>query len=96
MSNAQQITSVRQLAREVGRSRTAVTKWLKRRDFPASRTGPWSAAEVQAIREWMATLQPDRGNPGAQVASAAPTDPASKDHWLARKYRSQRSRMRLA
>lgn len=42
--------SIRGLAREVGRSETAVRKWIKRQDWPFGR-GPFDVAQV---RSWMA------------------------------------------
>lgn len=48
------IASARELAATVGRSHTAIQKWLKRDDFPFSRSGPWQADEVPALLRWAA------------------------------------------
>jgi hypothetical protein len=75
--------SVRELARRVGRSHTAVTKWLADPRFPVARRGPWDAATVARIREWAATtLEPDRaaegpGGAGESAAAAAGLGDAS-------------------
>ena len=63
---------MRELARRVGRSHTAVTKWLADPRFPSARRGPWDAATVERIREWAeATLEPDRAAVAGESAAAA-------------------------
>lgn len=51
--------SIRRLARHLGRSDTAVRKWMKREDWPFPRTPPWDIKQVQAWAE--INLRPDPG-----------------------------------
>ncbi|HUX03160.1 MAG TPA: hypothetical protein VMY35_19535, partial [Phycisphaerae bacterium] len=64
-----QAKSIRSLAKLVGRSESAVRKWLDRSDWPFSRTGPW---DVQRVRAWMdIQLKPDPAAAYRRRAKAA-------------------------
>lgn len=63
-------SSTRELAAALGKSHTAVNRWLKDDRWPFARKPPWAPAMVAQIRAWAArTLAP---NPGAADAHAAP------------------------
>jgi hypothetical protein len=52
--------SVRDLAKAVEKSHTAVGKWVKRADWPFSRKPPWKRDQLPAIMRWAAdTLAPN-------------------------------------
>src|SRR5690349_4917526 len=51
---AKKINSVRELARHLGRTHKAVGRWLRDDRWPFSRRGPWSAADVPAMKAWAA------------------------------------------
>lgn len=64
--------SVRELARRVDRSHTAVTKWLADPRWPFARRGPWDARTVGEIRQWATTtLEPDKSAHAGDSAAAA-------------------------
>ena len=66
------VQSIRELARRVGRNKTAVTRWLADPRWPFARRGPWDAATVSRIRAWAAaTLEPDRAEAAGESATAA-------------------------
>jgi hypothetical protein len=58
------------LAALVGRSPAAVSKWLRRADWPFARKPPWDAVRVAA---WALGLS---SNPAANAASPPSTEPA--------------------
>lgn len=59
-----EIPSVRQLAKELGRSNPTVLSYVKRQDWPFARKGPWKRSDLPKMRRWMAqTLAPDLANP---------------------------------
>ena len=63
--------SIRELARRVGRSLTAVRRWVKDDRWPFPRRGPW---DVEAVRRWAKrTLMPEPGTPGHEEFVAAQT-----------------------
>lgn len=48
------IKTVTELATLVDRDKSNVSRWLKRPDWPFSRTGPWQRDEVPSILRWVA------------------------------------------
>lgn len=83
-------TSINALSKRVGVTHKTVSSWLKRRDFPVQREGPWSEDDAREIEVWRAThLQPNRADPAYQGRTEPPTDEQDKDYWLMRKYRAQ-------
>lgn len=42
-----------ELADELGRNKSAVTRYTQRPDWPFSRTGPWLRTDLEAIRQWV-------------------------------------------
>ena len=76
--------SARSLARYVGRSSSAVHKWLTREDWPFSLDPPWKVARVKAWMEF--ALSPDPAATSRRRAAAAaagggefrPMGPAAK------------------
>ncbi|HUX03167.1 MAG TPA: hypothetical protein VMY35_19570, partial [Phycisphaerae bacterium] len=67
-----QAKSIRSLAKLVGRSESAVRKWVARSDWPVSRTGPWAASDIRRIRAWMdVMLKPDPAAAYRKRAKAA-------------------------
>ena len=64
-----QAKSIRDLARKVGRSESAVRKWLRRGNWPFSLTPPWVVRDVKA---WMRIhLSPDPAKAYRDRAAAA-------------------------
>ncbi len=62
------ISSIRELARAVGRSHTSVREWMGHPQW-RFRRGPWSAEQVEEIRAWAAaTLAP---NPAERAGTTA-------------------------
>jgi len=54
-----QIASIRKLAKHVGRSHTAVCRWVSHPDWPFG-AGPWSTSMVTKMKAWAnETLMPD-------------------------------------
>jgi hypothetical protein len=68
------ILSARALARELGRSGTAVCGWLRRGDWPFGGP-PWHRRLLPAIRRWARrTLAPDRAAAARAAARATEAD----------------------
>lgn len=64
---AQTIDTQAALAKALRVHRSAVTRYLRRPDFPCKLSPPWDATDVEEIRQWQATeLQPDRSGRGRQ------------------------------
>lgn len=88
-----QATSLRELARHCNRSLSAVRKWIPRRDWIFSRTGPWDVARV---KEWMrVVLSPDPASDyrrrmrearegGGEVADETPLNRAKIANYIER------------
>lgn len=49
-------------------SRTTVTKWVKRADFPCARRGPWSKEQVAEIHAWWLNWRRTTPEEAAEVA----------------------------
>jgi hypothetical protein len=84
-------TSIRQLAKEIGRGESTTRRLLKHKRWPVSREGPWSEDDIHAVRLWLPTLQPNRADKDRVGRSGAepPPEEQTKDYWLMRKYRAQ-------
>lgn len=73
------------LGKSLGVARQTASAMLKRDDFPFSRTGPWSEADVETIRQWReAHLQEDRsahlrGEPIYPPSQPGPRNGAAAD-----------------
>lgn len=67
--------SVAALAQHFSRSRTAIQKWLRRKDWPADvpRSAPWSAEHVSTLEAWASDLRPSR-NPAGKAKSGPESD----------------------
>lgn len=65
------VKSQRALAARFGVSGSTVAGWVKRDDWPVSRTGPWDEPAVARIAEWRHWLQEDRSGKGR-----SPDEPA--------------------
>lgn len=84
-------TSMGQLASRMGVSRPCVSKWVRRKDWPVGRDGPWSEDDARELDVWRTSLRPNRASAeyAGKRASEPPTDEQDKDYWLMRKYRAQ-------
>lgn len=51
-----------ELGAQLGVTQQAVSKLLRREDWPARRRGPWPAGDVKKLQAWHATLQEDRAS----------------------------------
>lgn len=83
--------SITALAKRVGVSTTAASKWLRDRRFPVQREAPWSEDDAREIEVWRKTvLQPNRADPQYQGRTQVEpvADEQSKDYWLMRRYRA--------
>ena len=47
-----EIKSLRELGRAVGRSHTAVRRWLAHDEWPFAKSPPWKAADVAEMKRW--------------------------------------------
>jgi hypothetical protein len=54
------ITSKATLAARLGVHRSSVSRYVRRDDFPAKTSPPWTEADVKIIRDWQSALQEDR------------------------------------
>lgn len=59
-----------ELAAACGVGQSTVRTWVRRDDWPASKTGPWSELDIEPLRKWRATLQEDRSAESRGAASA--------------------------
>jgi len=68
------------LAGALGVSKSTVSKYLKRADWPARRRGPWSDEQVEKIKSWRLALQEDRSekNTPQPVPAGGPNYPQMK------------------
>jgi len=66
-----QVNSVRELAKLVGKSHVAVSKWVKRDDWKFG-LGPWLVSQVPAIQRWEAATLTEPQSPSPSPAN--PTD----------------------
>lgn len=82
--------SIKKLSERMGVTHKTVSTWLKKKNFPVQREGPWSEDDAVEIQVWREThLQPNRADPAYQGRTEPPTDEQDKDYWLMRKYRAQ-------
>jgi hypothetical protein len=59
-----QVTSIRQLAKAVGRSPSRISAWIRDDRWPFPRRGPWDADTIQQIKRWAQdTLAPNLADP---------------------------------
>lgn len=63
MPKPQGIASVRQLAKAVDRTHTAVNRWVKDDRWPFARKAPWSKNDVPKILRWAADHLAKEGGP---------------------------------
>lgn len=62
-----------ELAEAIGVSKSTVSKYLKRPDWPVRRRSPWSADDVDRVSAWRVSLQDDRSEKGGRPHPTAPT-----------------------
>jgi hypothetical protein len=53
-------SSIRSVAKAVGRSHPSVLAWFENADCPINRQGPWSDEDVERAKAYAASLQPNR------------------------------------
>jgi hypothetical protein len=69
------ICSARELARLIGRSQTAVHKWLHyTQSWPFKREPPWPRSIVPKVKQWMKTLPPDPAASARQLRAMSDED----------------------
>jgi hypothetical protein len=59
MKKKEKRLSIRELAKRLGKSPSAVRKWVTSSRWPFG-AGPWAEADLSAITQWAAALQPNR------------------------------------
>ena len=67
--------SLRALGRAVGRSAPTILAWTRRTDWPFATKPPW---DVEEVRRWMQTLEPEPGSEEREPGGNAPQLPEAK------------------